>query len=349
MDGGNALLAAFTIELIGKNMDTTAQAIADLLTQLPPEPETEPATAETAPTPSKPENPGLVFPHQQEIFRELITTARAFGKENWFSLPVLPRWHTLLVGPTGNGKSHLVRALGKFLGWPLLTVWSTRWIVAGGRGKETCHEIARWLSKQDGKCLIFVDEADKLLNETNDTSLWGTHMRAEMFQFLDRDLPAEIEISDPESEVSSLALWAKAQMNLRCNALIVAAGAFQGLWDYRPRSLGFSAETTFAENTPSPHEMKTVLPPELINRFGKILSLPPLREQDYVTMIRRTAQALPGELREKFIKNAEKNLPEAIRDGRGVRYVEECVTQALLDEAAAKPMQTSVSTKSVSP
>ena len=95
--------------------------------------------------------------------------------------------------------------------------------------------------------------------------------------------------------------------------------------------------------------MKTVLPPELINRFGKILSLPPLREQDYVTMVRRTAQALPGELREKFIKNAEKNLREAIRDGRGVRYVEECVTQVLLEEAAAKPMQTSVSTKSVSP
>ena len=345
MDRGNALLAAFAIDLIGTNMDNTAQAIADLLTALPPEPELETGPEQNMYLTQTPGNPGIIFPYQRETFLQLVKTAKAFEKENWFALPVLPRWHTLLVGNTGGGKSFLLRSLAKYLGWEVFTVWSTRWVIAGARGKETWLEIGKWLAAQNGKCLLILDEADKLLN---DSSLWGTHMRAEIFQLLDRDLPAELELTDAEGEISSLANWAKAQKVLRCDCLIVGAGAFQALWDHRPKSLGFGEQSPEV-NSPTPLELKSVIPAELVNRFGKILVLSPLTEADYVAMLRRTAQALPGELREKFIKNAEKNLPDAIRDGRGVRYVEECVTQALLDDAAAKPMQTSVSTKSISP
>ena len=330
--------------------NTTAHQIAAMLTELPTEDEIEPSPAKAVAASMTPGNPGLIFAHQQLAFRQLLTTARAFAKENWYSLPVLPRWHSLLVGATGTGKSHLVRALGIFLGWPVLTLWATRWIVAGGKGKETWHEIATWLAKQDGKCLILLDEADKLLNEANDTSLWGTHMRAEIFQFLDRELPVEIEICDPECESSSPALWAKAQMNLRCNALILGAGAFQNLWDYRPKSLGFGGQPS-AENTPSVQELKNVLPPELINRFSKILTLPPLAEGDYVTMILRTAEALPRELQDKFIRISENHLAEAILDGRGARFCEECITATLLEDAAEKPPQKSTvsRTRSISP
>ena len=328
-------------------MDSTAQAIADLLISLPPEPETEPPPVETVPAPPPPGNPGIIFPHQQPVFRQLLNTARAFGNENWFALPILPRWHNLLVGGTGTGKSHLVRALGTFLGWPVLTLWVARWIIAGARGKETWLEIGKWLSKQEGKCIIFLDETDKLLN---DPSLWGTHMRAEIFQLLDRDLPAEIEISDTDGEGSSLAMWAKAQKVLRCDCLILGAGAFQDLWDHRPKSLGFGEQSP-EENIPAPHELKNVLPAELINRFGKILALPPLEKADYVIMIRRTAQALPEEIQGKFIRVAEKNLTAAIRDGRGARFCEECITEALLEFSAEKsPQKRSVARKrSISP
>lgn len=306
-----------------------------MLTELPPQAETEPATAETHQTQLAPaSNPGIIFPHQREVFRHLVTTARAFAKETWFALPILPRWHVLIIGSTGTGKSHLARALATELGWGLYTAWSTRWIIASARGKETWGEIAQWLAAQPGKCIIFLDEADKISGD--DT--WSRHLRTEIFQLLERDLPPEITIDDSASEQSKDTLWAKAQMNLRCNTLLIAAGAFQNLWDFRPKSLGFGGDSPF-KNMPSPTELKTVLPSELVNRFGQILTLPQLGKQDYAEMARKTAAALPTKIREKFIRQAEKHLTAAIENGRGARFVEECITAALLDDAEEKPAQ----------
>lgn len=327
-------------------MDDPALAIAELLTALSPEPEIESAPAESVSAPPTPENPGLIFAHQQHVFRPLLTTARAFAKENWFSLSVLPRWHTLLVGATGTGKSFLARELAKQLGWPLLSMYVTRWIIAGARGTESWREIAKWLAGQHGKCVLFLDEIDKISGDES----WSRHLRTEIFQLLDRDLPAELELTDSEGESSSLALWAKAQKVLRCDCLLIAAGAFQHLWEFRPKALGFSGETS-GTIIPSQQELKSVLPTELVNRFGKILALPPLGQTDYVLMIQRTAESLPGELREKFIRIADEKLAEAIGNGLGARFCEECITEALLDDAKEKlPQKTTVSRRrSISP
>jgi len=53
--------------------------------------------------------------------------------------------------------------------------------------------------------------------------------------------------------------------------------------------------------------MRPVNPSELVTPLGKILALPPFAEADYVAMIRRTAEALPGEIQRNFIRIGEKN------------------------------------------
>lgn len=267
----------------------------------------------------------ILFAHQKSIFESLVRTAKAFGKANWFSLPVLPRWHVLMLAPTGTGKSHLARMLAAELGWSFYSLWTTRWIIAGGRGRETWSQIVQWLSSRNGKCIIFLDEVDKLGGE--DT--WSRHLRTEIYQLLDRELPSEITFDDSESEHLQDDLLAQAQKVLRYDCLFIAAGAFQPLWDYRPKPLGFSADSTFGR-LPGTQELKSVLPPEFINRFGQVMPLSPLTERDYVAMAQQTAAALPAEMRKKFLIHAEKLLASAVLDGRGARYVEECITAALL-------------------
>lgn len=282
------------------------------------------------------ENPGVIYPHQARVFQKLLITATAFDQNNWWSLPVLPRWHMLIIAPTGVGKSHMVRAVGKALDWPIYSIYISRWIVGGGRGKETWPEIAQWLSKQNGKCLLFIDEIDKVSTTPYATDIWSRHQLCEIYQLLDRDLPAEIEIDDEGSEHSKEALWARAKMNLQCHTLIVAAGAFQSLWCHRPKSLGFSEGENSASQIPSQKELEGVLPIELINRFGKIVAMSPMIEGDYKAMINQTTQVLPREIRSSFSKIAKKNLPNAIFEAKGTRYVEECITQALIDDSELK-------------
>lgn len=276
-------------------------------------------------------NPGTIFAHQIPSFRRIIATALAFQRENWWSFPVLPRWHVLIVAPTGAGKSHIISSCGKAMGFPVYKVYVTRWIIAGGRGRETWTELAHWLSKQSGKCLIVLDELDKL--STGHTGEWATHLKCEIFALLDRNLPPEIVIEHTDSLLGMDTLWAKAQMTLRCHTLILAAGAFQHLWDHRPKNMGF-INGSIPDAIPSEQELKTHLPPELINRFSEILALPPLCEQDYRDMIQRTAQALPSKIRSTFLTRAKLNLHLATREGKGVRYVEEIITQVLVESAS---------------
>ena len=277
-------------------------------------------------------HPGLLFSHQTAVFREILITATAFENEDWFALPVIPRWHLLIIGETGTGKSHLVKnSLGATLGWPVLILWSSRWVIAGGRGKETWTEIARWLSNQKGKCVIFLDEIDKVHGD----DVWSRHLRTEIFQLLDRDLPSEITIEDPNCEQQPEVVWAKAQKVLRCDCFIVAAGAFQILWDNRPKNLGFGAKE-FNQDAPTQRELKKILPLELLNRFSKILSIPRLVKSDYCKLITKAAATLPTEIRNIFLEMANKNLESAVQEGKGARYVEECLTDALINDARAR-------------
>jgi SpoVK/Ycf46/Vps4 family AAA+-type ATPase len=272
----------------------------------------------------------IVFPHQADAYHRLVLTAEAFARENWHSLAVTPRWHALLLAPSGVGKSHIANQLSLTLGWPIYSIYTSRWVIAGGRGERTWQEIATWLSRQEGKCLIFLDEVDKLHSRDS----WSTHLRTEVFSLLDRQLPLDLEIDDTDSKDSKVVLWAKARKVLKCDTLIIAAGAFQHLWENRPKTLGFGSDDS-GSGVPSLAEIRRELPTELVNRFGRIVALPYLTETDYRNLAKTTGSILPLELQQRFWEIAKRTLPGAVRDAKGVRYIEECVTETLLESAAA--------------
>ena len=80
----------------------------------------------------------------------------------------LGRHHILLLGPTGVGKTYLVRLLGEFLGVPLGFSSATGLVEAGFVGKSVETVVAALLAKAGDdprraeKGIVFIDEIDKI-------------------------------------------------------------------------------------------------------------------------------------------------------------------------------------------
>ena len=85
----------------------------------------------------------------------------------------LGRHHILLLGPTGVGKTYLVRTLAEFLGVPLGFTSATGLVEAGYKGNSVETLVSTLLDRSGGdprlaeKGTVFLDEIDKI--KGNDT------------------------------------------------------------------------------------------------------------------------------------------------------------------------------------
>lgn len=280
----------------------------------------------------------FLFSYQQPAFHELLRVAHAFSQPgSWQNLFIRPRWHRLVVGPTGTGKTHLAAALAQRLGWPLLSLTVPDWILLGcsERGaKQTWRRVAEWLAYRDSFALIFVDEVDKISGD--DT--WSRHLRTEVFDLLDGRVPTGLRISDEGAEDAENArLYLRAEAQLHSQTLIIGASAFQGAWEERSRaSIGFNQQQH--HSPPVLSELTAHLQRELLNRFGsRLVLLRPLERKDYLEMIAHAGRLLPDSLRGRFAKVALQKLEESHRDQKGARFIEEVLCECLLLSADHQP------------
>ena len=156
----------------------------------------------------------------------------------------------LMIGPTGSGKTYLVKTLARLLDVPLAIADATSLTEAGYIGDDIESVISKLLAAADNdvekaeRGIVFIDEIDKIAKKknTNSRDVSGESVQQGMLRLLEG---ADVEV--PVGANSKNAMVPLATINTR-NILFICGGAFPDLEEIikqrltKQTSIGFNAE-----------------------------------------------------------------------------------------------------------
>ena len=156
----------------------------------------------------------------------------------------------LMIGPTGCGKTYLVKTLARLLDVPLAITDATSLTEAGYIGDDIESVVSKLLAAADNDVekaehgIIFIDEIDKIAKKrnANQRDVSGESVQQGMLKLLEG---AEVEV--PVGASSKNAMVPMTTVDTR-NILFICGGAFPGLDEIikerlnKEASIGFKAD-----------------------------------------------------------------------------------------------------------
>ena len=214
----------------------------------------------------------------------------------------------LMIGPTGCGKTYLVKTLAKLLDVPLAIADATSLTEAGYIGDDIESVVSKLLAAADNDVekaehgIIFIDEIDKIAKKknTNQRDVSGEAVQQGMLKLLEG---ADVEV--PIGANSKNAMAPLTTVNTR-NILFICGGAFPDIEDIikerlnKQASIGFYADLKDKyDNDPHLLEKVTVedlrnfgMIPEFLGRLPIIFTLNGLDEDMMVKILSEPRNAI---------------------------------------------------------
>ena len=263
----------------------------------------------------------------------------------------------LMIGPTGAGKTFIVKTLARLLNVPLAIADATALTEAGYIGDDIESVVTKLLTAADNDVaraeqgIIYIDEIDKLARKRNATQrdVSGESVQQGLLKLLEG---AEIEV--PVGANSKNAMVPLETVNTK-NILFICGGAFPDLEEIikerlnEKSSMGFGAdlkdkfdkEKDLLKYVETEDLRKFGMIPEFIGRLPVVFTLTPMTKEMLIRVLKEPKNAIVKQYRKLLsLDEVELNFTDeaydviaekALKKDTGARALRSIIEDIMLD------------------
>lgn len=259
----------------------------------------------------------------------------------------------LMLGPTGVGKTYLIKKIAQMVGVPFVKADATKFTEAGYVGANVEDTIRDLITQADGNVelaqygIVYIDEADKLAGgrKVGGRDVSGKGVQNGLLKLLEE---TEIDTRSPMDMFSQIgnAFGSGNKMPKTINTkniLFILSGAFSGLEEIIKKrmnvnQIGFGVKTS-VENQDNLFSMATTqdlidfgVEPELIGRLPVRVNCNHLTKDNLYHILQDSKESILKQYKESFMSYGIKTEwePEALKQMADMAHAEKTGARSLM-------------------